>query len=169
MRVDFLDPDLCRERLKCIPGAAAFVPNPEDTVEMTEQNPETDRLQRFAEDYTAAWCSQAPARVASFFAEDGSLTINGGEPARGRAAIAASAEGFMTAFPDLTVLLDELSFDGDSVIYHWTLKGTNTGPGGTGRPVWISGREVWTFGEDGLITESTGSFDSDEYNRQLAG
>ena len=37
-----------------------------------------DDLQDFAERYTAAWCSQEPARVASFYAEGGVLVVGGG-------------------------------------------------------------------------------------------
>ena len=48
-----------------------------------------------------------------------------------------------------------------------TLTGTNTGPGGAGRAVRISGREEWTFGADGLIAGSKGRFDEAEYNRQV--
>ncbi len=33
--------------------------------------------------YTATWCSHAPGAVASFYAEDGRITINGGEPSIG--------------------------------------------------------------------------------------
>jgi len=124
-------------------------------------------LERFARDYTAAWCSQEPARVASFFAPDGSLTINDAEPSVGRAAITADARGFMQAFPDLVVAMDALEVTDDSVLYHWTLSGTNTGPGGTGRAVEISGFEEWTFGADGLIARSQGRFDEAEYTRQL--
>lgn len=54
------------------------------------------RLRKFAEDYTAAWCSIDPRRVAAHFAPDGSLAINDGPPAVGRDAIAATAEGFYT-------------------------------------------------------------------------
>jgi len=126
-----------------------------------------NRLREFAARYTAAWCSQDPASVAAFFAPDGSLTINGGVPAVGRAAIAASAQDFMTAFPDLVVTLDELVDQGERVLYRWTLSGTNTGPGGTGRPVRVSGVEDWRFGADGLVAESQGSFDAAEYQRQL--
>jgi hypothetical protein len=106
--------------------------------------------------------------VASFFSEDGSLTINDGTPAVGRAAIATSARGFMTAFPDLMVELDRLGAPNGRPTYHWTLTGTNTGPGGTGRKVRISGYEEWTFGADGLIAGSLGWFDAAEYDRQLA-
>lgn len=124
-------------------------------------------LQEFAAAYTAAWCSQDAARVASFFAEDGSLTINAGTPAVGRAGITASAQGFMTAFPDLVVRMDSVRGDEGRIEYHWTLTGTNTGPGGSGRPVRISGYEEWTIGADGLIAASLGHFDEAEYRRQL--
>ena len=120
-----------------------------------------------AEAYTAAWCSQDPARVASFFAEDGVLTINAGTPSVGREAIAASAQSFMTAFPDLTVLLDALHVEGTSARYDWTLIGTNTGPGGTGRAVRVSGHEHWTLDASGVIRHSLGYFDAHDYARQL--
>lgn len=127
------------------------------------------RLREFAEKYTAAWCSQDPASVASFFAEDGSLTINQGESSIGRTAITAAARGFMTAFPDMVVRMDSLGLAGERTTCHWTLTGTNTGPGGTGRPVRISGYEEWTIGADGLIARSLGHFDEAEYQRQLEG
>ena len=129
----------------------------------------TTQLTDLATRYTAAWCSHEPQRVAAFFAEDGSLTINRGVPAVGRAAIATAAQGFMTAFPDLVVVMDSLETTGPTVRYHWTLTGTNTGPGGTGRPVHISGYEEWTFVPDGLIVQSLGHFDEAAYRRQLQG
>jgi steroid delta-isomerase-like uncharacterized protein len=124
-------------------------------------------LQRFAEAYTAAWCSQDAARVASFYTQDGSLSINDGAPAAGREAITEVAQSFMTAFPDMQVLLNELCPEEDRVVYHWTLIGTNSGPSGTGRAVRIKGFEVWQIGADGLIANSRGHFDADEYRRQL--
>jgi steroid delta-isomerase-like uncharacterized protein len=124
-------------------------------------------MRDFANRYTAAWCSQEPARVASFFAEDGSLKINNGSPSVGRAAITSAAQGFMTAFPDMIVQMDDLHREDNAFIYKWTLIGTNTGPGGTGKRVHISGYEEWTIGEDGLIKQSLGHFDEAEYERQV--
>jgi uncharacterized protein (TIGR02246 family) len=124
-------------------------------------------LREFGGRYTAAWNSQDPAQVAAHFAEEGSLTINDGEPSVGREAITAAAQGFMTAFPDMVVTMDDVAFEGDHAVYRWTLTGTNTGPGGTGRPVRISGYEEWTFGPDGLIARSLGHFDEADYERQL--
>lgn len=40
-------------------------------------------------------------------------------------------------------------------------------PGGTGKRVRISGVEEWTLNEDGLVLESRGTYDADEYTRQL--
>ena len=129
--------------------------------------PDPATLRDFATRYTAAWCSQKPSSVAAFYSPDGSLTVNGGTPAVGREAITAEAQGFMRSFPDLQVIFDTLLIKGDRAEYHWTLIGTNTGPGGTGRKVRISGYEVWKIGEDGLIAESQGYFDSKTYENQL--
>ena len=125
------------------------------------------RLEEFGRKYTAAWCSQNAASVAAFFSESGSLKINDGAPSVGRAAITAAAQGFMTAFPDMVVAMDSVSLNGRRAVYRWTLTGTNTGPAGTGKAVRISGYEEWTFGAEGLITESKGHFDETDYNRQL--
>lgn len=124
-------------------------------------------LEAFAVRYTAAWCSQQAASVAAHFAEQGSLKINAGEPAVGREALTASAQAFMSAFPDMVVAMDSLVTTGAHPVYHWTLSGTNTGPGGTGKTVRIHGYEEWTIGADGLIAASLGHFDEAEYARQL--
>jgi len=127
----------------------------------------SDELRKFAEQYAKAWCSQNPENIARFFAENGSLSINNGPPAIGRAAIAREAQAFMTTFPDMVVTFDKLESRGDLTAFHWTLSGTNTGAGGTGNKVRISGYELWRIGNNGLIAESQGHFDAAEYERQL--
>ena len=77
------------------------------------------------------------------------------------------AQSFMTAFLDLCVVMDELRLQAGEPEYHWTLLGTNSGPGGTGRRVRINGFERWRIGSDGLIADSQGHFDAAEYRRQL--
>lgn len=124
-------------------------------------------LEDFARRYTQAWCSRDAASVAAFFSEHGSLSVNDGIPAVGRPAIAAIAQGFMSAFPDLEVMMDDVEEHPDRAVYRWTLAGTNSGPGGTGHRVRIGGFEIWRFGADGLIAASEGNFDNDEYQRQL--
>lgn len=128
---------------------------------------EIEVLHRLAEKYTAAWCSQSPTSVASFYEENGSLTVNDGEPAVGRQAISKVAESFMTDFPDMKVFMDDLVFENDEIRFHWTLTGTNDGPGGTGRRVKISGYEVWEVSPNNLIARSRGHFDAEDYRRQL--
>ena len=130
---------------------------------------EPSQLRDFAERYTAAWCSQDPARVAAFFAPDGWLKVNAAAPAVGRTAITEVARGFMTAFPDMQVIMDDVQVRADGAVFHWTLAGANTGPGGTGNRVRISGFEEWEFGPDGLVAASRGHFDEADYQRQLSG
>lgn len=129
--------------------------------------PDREELRDFARRYTDAWCSQDPAKVAEHYAPEGSLTINGGEPAEGRAALTEVARSFMTAFPDMQVLMDDIVVRDGSAEYRWTLIGTNSGPGGTGNKVRISGFEEWTIGDDGLIAQSQGHYDEAEYDRQV--
>jgi len=127
-----------------------------------------EALKDFATRYTAAWCSQDAARVASFYAPTGSITINGGTPAMGRAGVTAAAQSFMTTFPDLVVQMDGLEQrGGDKAVFRWTATGTNSGPGGNGNKVRFSGREEWTLGADGLIAASLGYFDEADYQRQM--
>jgi uncharacterized protein (TIGR02246 family) len=130
----------------------------------TSMNAEETR--ELATRYTAAWNSNDPASVAAFFADDGILSVNG-SPAVGREAITAVARGFMVGFPDMVLSMDELIVGENLVTYHWTFVGTNSGPEGTGNSVRFSGYEEWTFNGDGLVANSNGHFDADEYQDQL--
>jgi uncharacterized protein (TIGR02246 family) len=124
-------------------------------------------MRAFAARYTVAWCSRDPGRVAAFFAGNGSIRINDGEPSVGRAAITEMARSFMTTFPDMVVEMNALERNGDGYVYRWTLKGTSSGPGGNGAKVEIGGYEEWTIGPDGLVAASLGHFDAEDYDRQL--
>jgi hypothetical protein len=95
------------------------------------------------------------------------LAINDGPPAVGRRGVEAAAQRFMSGYPDLVVKFDRLEPNGDRVLYHWTFTGTNTGPGGTGNPVRISGYEDWKIGSDGLIADSKGHYDAQDWDRQV--
>ena len=125
------------------------------------------KLREFATRYTAAWCSGNALSVAAFYSPTGSLTINGGTPSVGTKPITEAAQGFMTAFPDLQVYMDDLLENDGNFIYRWTLDGTNTGPGGMGKRVRLSGYEQWTMSSEGLIGQSLGNYDAAEYERQV--
>lgn len=126
----------------------------------------TEQLKQFARRYTAAWNSETPESVADHFAEGATLFVNG-TPASGREAITEVAHSFMTGFPDMELSMDTLVIKENTVEYHWTFAGTNTGPGGTGNAVRFSGFEEWTLGGDGLIAQSVGQFDQEDYEHQL--
>lgn len=137
------------------------------TVEKISEDKKTYDLEIFARGYAQSWCSQRPNFVASFFAEDGELTINNGTPAIGTNAITNAAKGFMDAFPNMVVSMDSLTTKLDKTRFFWTLTGTNDVLNGTGNKVEISGFEEWTLNENGLIQNSKGQFDEKEYKRQL--
>ena len=121
-----------------------------------------DELNKFATRYAEAWSSHDPKQVAAFFAENGSIAVNGGTPAP----IIEVARGFMRDFPDMIVTFDKLEPHGDRTAFHWTLTGTHSG---TGNRVRINGYELWKIDNDGLIAESKGYFDAEDYERQLKG
>ncbi|MBC8769891.1 ester cyclase [Arenibacter sp. BSSL-BM3] len=131
-----------------------------------EEEKEFD-LNLCARNYAQVWGSNRPEFVAMFYAEDGSLQVNDGEPAVGRNAITNVAKGFLDAFPDMIVSMDSLVTKSNKKRFYWTLTGTNDVPNGTGKKVKISGFEEWTLNDDGLIQESKGYFDEKEYERQL--
>ena len=122
-------------------------------------------LTKFGQLYAEAWCSQDPEKVAAFYAKSGSIRVNGGPSVP----IAEVARGFMRDFPDMAVTFDKLKNTRTGTEFHWTFTGTNTGPGGKGNRVRISGYELWQMNSDGLIGESKGHFDAAEYERQLRG
>jgi SnoaL-like domain len=119
-----------------------------------------DELNDFAARYAKAWCSQDPMKVAAFFAENASLTVNDGPPVR----VLEVAHGFMRDFPDMTVTFDRVEPSGNRTAFHWTLTGTHAE---TGKHVRISGYELWKINDVDLITESSGHFDAIEYDRQV--
>jgi SnoaL-like polyketide cyclase len=104
-----------------------------------------------------------PTKVAAHFVPGGTIAVNGGDPTE----VTEVARSFIDAFPDIQVFMDEVVLNDETVEYHWTFTGTNTGPGGTGKAVRITGSEEWTIGDDGLVVESRGSYDQNEYARQL--
>lgn len=116
--------------------------------------------------YTDAWNSSDPEQVAAFFAADGQIVINRGEPSRGRAEIAEMSAGFHSAVPDLHLTRDAVRAAGDHVAYFWTFTGHDAD---SRNPLSVSGWEEWDLGPDGKVTASRGWFDADDYARQIAG
>ena len=118
-------------------------------------------MNNLARTYTDAWNSHDPAKVAGHYVSGGTIAINGGEPTP----MTDVAQAFISAFPDIEVLMDDLVFKDGTVEYHWTFTGTSSD---TGKHVRISGFEEWTLGDDGRVAYATGTYDQEEYDRQLA-
>ncbi len=125
------------------------------------------QLEQFAIRYTEAWCSQQAALVAACFEENGSFAVNSGRPSIGRRAIEGAAQEFMTDFPDMVLTLDRLVMEKAQLRYYWTMTGTNSGPGGSGKSLRISGYEVLEMAETGLIQSAIGHYDEAEWARQI--
>jgi len=128
-----------------------------------------DQMVEFGQKYTDAWNSKQPEKMASFYAKDGMLNVNNGAPAVGRKQIAETAQSYMEAFPDMELTMDSLTVENETYRYYWTFKGTNTGPEGTGNKVDFSGFEKWTMNDQGLVQKSIGTYDAEDYQRQLNG
>jgi uncharacterized protein (TIGR02246 family) len=124
------------------------------------------RIKQVADDYTAAWNSGSADAVAGFFAREGRIVINRGEPWEGRAGVARMAAGFYADVPDLNLTCDGVRIAGDHVIYLWTFTGTHAS---TGNPLRVAGWEEWDIDPDYRVTSSRGWFDAEGYARQTAG
>lgn len=122
-----------------------------------------DYLLVLAEGYTNAWNSGRPEAVASFFSSEGMITINGGEPWRGREGVSAMAAGFFADVPDMSLVCDGVRASSAHAVYLWTFTGTHAV---TKRQLTISGWEEWDVSDAALIERSSGNFDAEEYSRQ---
>ncbi len=122
---------------------------------------EPEQIEQLARGYTEAWCSRDPARVAAHYVPGGTIAINGGDAA----GIEEVAQGFVAAFPDIKVFMDDLVRRDDErgrVPLDVHRHGAETG-----QSVRVPGFEEWTISADGLIADSLGHFDQAEYDRQL--
>ncbi len=122
-----------------------------------------DRIRQIADAYTAAWNSGSAHAVAAFFAPNGRIVINRGQPWVGRDGVAEMAAGFFADVPDLTLVCDGLRIAGDHVAFLWTFTGTHVV---TGKSMRVSGWEEWDMDAEQRVTSSRGWFDADDYARQ---
>jgi predicted ester cyclase len=93
----------------------------------------------------------------------------------GREAAAAYIDGFIGAFPDLTINVWSKVTSGDLVCDEWTLTGTNTGPlplpdgstlPATGKRVELRGCDIAAV-EDGHVISHRMYFDNVDFLNQL--
>ena len=122
-----------------------------------------DQARALAQGYTAAWNTGLPEAVAAFYAPEGVIVINAGDPWTGHGGVANMAAGFYADVPDLSLVCDGVRFSGDHVLYLWTFTGTHAV---TGNPLRVSGWEEWDLDVDLKVAFSRGWFDAEDYGRQ---
>lgn len=120
------------------------------------------RMKQVADAYTVAWNSGSADAVAEFYAPDGRIVINRGQPCEGRAGVAAMAAGFYADVPDLHLTCDGLRAADDHVVYLWTYTGTDVR---TGQSVRVSGWEEWDVDQDLKVKSSRGWYPTAENAR----
>jgi len=81
---------------------------------------------------------------------------NGGED-KDRAGALEMVQGYVTAFPDMSFVMQDVATAGNKLIARWTVTGTHTGPLGdmpaTGKSIDISGHIVVRFDGDMVAEE----------------
>ena len=125
-----------------------------------------ERMRKVAEAYTAAWNSGSAEAVAEFYAHDGRIVINRGDPWEKRAGVARMAAGFFADVPGLHLTCDGLRVSGDHVVYLWTFTGTDAT---TKNPLRVEGWEEWEVDAEHHVKSSRGWYDAADYALQAAG
>lgn len=123
-------------------------------------------IERMAAAYTAAWNSKSAEAVASFYAPEGEIIINRGDPWTGRSRVRDMAAGFYADVPDLSLTCDGVRCSGHHVLYLWTFTGHDAT---TGQALSIRGWEEWDLNDDLKVAASRGWFDAEDYARQAGG
>ena len=128
--------------------------------------PDLDTARRMAQDHCVAWTNRTPDIVAHRYAEQTTMSMNGGEPMTSRSQIADMAVGFMFDFPDLILSLDTVLVADHHMVYAWTFEGHHKE---TGNHVRFSGWEEWDLDDNLKVIKSLGWYDGADYERQVAG
>lgn len=124
---------------------------------------QTARIKQTIQDYTAAWNTGSAKNVASFFASDGKITINNGDPWESRARVTEMAAGFFADVPDLNLSCDQYRIAGDHVVFLWSFTGHDAN---SGNALNIAGWEEWDLNADLQVQSSRGWFDAEDYANQ---
>jgi len=130
---------------------------------MTEKARDVEKLAR---EHAAAWTNGSADEIAEMFAENGSISVNGGEAQVGRADIIEHAKGMLATFPGLVVHCHETRHAGDRAVFIWTLEGRHAE---TGNFVTLPGWHEWELDENMKVRRCRGFFDASSFERQITG
>ncbi|RYH11533.1 nuclear transport factor 2 family protein [Tropicimonas sp. IMCC6043] len=121
---------------------------------------------KLAADCTAAWNFGSAEAVASFYAEDGVIVINRGNPWTGRARVRDMAVGFIADVSDLVQTCDNIWCSDSHADYVWTFTGHDAA---SGLQLTVRGWEEWDLDEERRVKHASGWFDAEDYARQAPG
>src|SRR5919108_2955156 len=122
-----------------------------------------DEIVAMFERRNADWNRHDPAAMASYHEEDavGESPIQG--KMHGRKSIQDGYTKWLTAFPDVTMVTDDIVVEGNRVAQFFTMSGTQKGPFGglpaTGRKFPISGVLFSTLSPNGRIAQDKRLYD----------
>ncbi|MGY1784730.1 ester cyclase [Geodermatophilus sp. SYSU D00698] len=124
-----------------------------------------------AERYLRGWQDHDGDAVAATFADDGVYTDPSLPEPLPKGAVAGFVSGFLAAFPDLTLTVEDVVGEGSRAYVRWRLQGTNSGvlpglPAPTQRRCDVPGVDLIEVGPDG-ITRVVGYFDQKGFFEQL--
>jgi steroid delta-isomerase-like uncharacterized protein len=121
--------------------------------------------------YLDAWNRRDPAAIQASFAEGGTYRDPGVPDGLTGPAIAAYADIFFAAFPDLSFEIVSAAPAGEGIVaVQWLMRGTNSGPlrgnPPTGRTIALPGADFITVA-DGKVRSVEGYFDQKTFLEQL--
>ena len=121
--------------------------------------------------FDESWNQQDDDAVDEIFAEDFvGYSSGSSDPIRGREGVKQSLDGYLSAFPNLQMTIEELVADDDKVAVRWFAEGTHNGDllgmPPTGKSVEVGGIDIFTI-VDEQIREAHGLYDQAGLMQQL--
>jgi len=120
--------------------------------------------------FDEVWNNQSEAAVDEMFAEDGIGHGLGGEPIRGPEEFKTFHRAFISAYPDLKVLVEDAVVEGDKIAARCRVTGVHQGHGiglaPTNQPVEFTGMVIVRV-KDGKIVEAWNEFNFMEMYKQV--
>jgi predicted ester cyclase len=98
---------------------------------------------------SSIWNEKDLSQLDQFFSQEFKRRVNNVEIASNKEELTANIQVYLTGFPDLNLLIDDILPYHDQVIMNWTITGTNTGVFGefpaTGKKIKVSGLSHLSF------------------------
>ena len=114
--------------------------------------------------FQEVWNQGRTAAIDELLADQAVVHGLGPEPLRGAAGFKPFHSAYRNAFPDVTIIVDDMVAEGDKVVVRWSGAGTHLGDGpgpglaATGRPVQFHGMTIVRI-EHGKLVEGWNVFD----------